>query len=343
MENNNQLTALREHIEKVDNILITSHVSPDPDSVCSILLLGLTLEKNYPDKKITMVSEEAANYLKFLSGYNKIKIQRLPESINNQELIIIVDAMNFSRCTRGDYRQLEQEIESKKIPIAIIDHHEPVGVAQNASYINNDNSSATQEVYELLYKDLSLQKPDGYADIALTGIYSDTAGFTYLKDNFQDTLNIAGEVMAAGASLQVIKTKLNQYSLDDLKAIREILNNIKVEEEYVFAFLGDDFVGKWLASGKDISSLNMAKSYFMDNFSRNIEGREWGFALYKEPLLGDDHYSISFRAINGVKDVSSLANKLNGGGHKAAAGAKVEAQNVDEAIRKIQEVIVSSL
>jgi phosphoesterase RecJ-like protein len=339
MRNMENIQTLKNLLEKTQNILITSHVSPDPDSVCSMLLLGLTLEKNYADKKITVSAEEAADNLNFLAGYNKIKTQSLADALNNQDLIIIVDAMNFDRCTRNNGQTISQKVKENNIPLAIIDHHQPLGVEQNALYLNNDNSSATQEIYELLFNELKLQKPDGYAEIAMSGIYSDTAGFTYLKDNYKDTLTIAGELISAGAKLEVIKSKLQQYSLDEIAPIQEILSNIKLEDEYTFSYLGDDFVDEWLKTGKTSAALNIAKSYFMDNFSRNIDGREWGFALYKEPVIGDGYYSISFRAINGTKDVSVLASKLNGGGHKAAAGARVQAKNVEEAVLKIQKVI----
>jgi phosphoesterase RecJ-like protein len=342
MRNMENIQTLKNLLEKSKNILITSHVSPDPDSVCSMLLLGLTMEKNYPDKILNLTAEEAADNLSFLTGYSKIKIQPLTAALDGQDLIIIVDAMNFERCTRNNSQAISQNVKEKNIPLAIIDHHQPIGVEQNTVYINNDNSSATQEIYELLFRELKLQKPDGYAEIAISGIYSDTAGFTYLKDNYKDTLTIAGELIGAGANLEVIKSKLQQYRLDDITPIKEVLSNIRIEDEYTFSFLGDDFVDEWLKSGKTSTPLNIAKTYFMDNFSRNINGREWGFALYKEPMLGDGFYSISFRAINGTKDVSVLAGKLNGGGHKAAAGARVQAKNIDEAILKIQNIILEA-
>jgi phosphoesterase RecJ-like protein len=339
MGNMENIQTLKYLLEKAQNILVTSHVSPDPDSICSMLLLGLTLEKNYVHKKISITTEEAADNLSFLAGFNKIKVQPLADALNNQDLIIVVDAMNFERCTRNNAQAISQKVKEKNIPLAIIDHHQPIGVEQNAVYINNDNSSATQEIYELLFNELKFQKPEEYAEIAMAGIYSDTAGFTYLKDNYKDTLAIAGELISAGAKLEVIKSKLQQYSLDDIAPLKEILTNIRVEDEYTFSYLSDNFVDDWLKSGKTSSALNIAKSYFMDNFSRNINGKEWGFALYKEPVIGDGFYSVSFRAINGTKDVSVLAGKLDGGGHKAAAGGRVQAKNIEEAILKIQKVI----
>jgi nanoRNase/pAp phosphatase (c-di-AMP/oligoRNAs hydrolase) len=53
----------------------------------------------------------------------------------------------------------------------------------------------------------------------------------------------------------------------------------------------------------------------------------------------ENEYSVSFRAINGTKDVAELARKLSGGGHKAAAGGRVEAGSVSGAIQKVKQII----
>jgi phosphoesterase RecJ-like protein len=87
------ISKLKELLESSGKILITSHISPDPDSVSSMLLLGTTLELNYPDKQINIVSEELPDDLEFLSGYSKIRKQPLIEAIEETDLIIMVDAM----------------------------------------------------------------------------------------------------------------------------------------------------------------------------------------------------------------------------------------------------------
>ena len=50
--------------------------------------------------------------------------------------------------------------------------------------------------------------------------------------------------------------------------------------------------------------------------------------------------SVSLRSVYESTDVSQIANKLGGGGHKPAAGAKIEAKNLEEAIQKVQDAIL---
>jgi bifunctional oligoribonuclease and PAP phosphatase NrnA len=334
---------LKELIDSSGNILITSHVSPDPDSICSILLLGLTLEANFPDKKINMVCEEMVDNLNFLPGYEKIKSQPLAESVDAKDLIILVDAMNFARCTRGDASTISQKVKDGNIAVVIIDHHEAVEVEENKLYINDKYPAAAEQVYKTCFKDLGLKKPDGYAEITMAGLYSDTGSFTFLNDNFKETLGLVSELLDASVKIEDIKTKLYQYSESQIKVVAELANNISHDDSYTYSYLSDDFVADWLASGKDLPTMHTATKIFIDNFIRNIDGRLWGFIFYKNPHLGPNIYSVSFRSVGGHPNVSALAAKISGGGHKGAAGARVEANSLQEAKQKIQKVISDTI
>jgi len=334
---------LKELIDKSSKILITSHVSPDPDSICSILLLGLSLQENFPDKNISMVSEELPDNLNYLHGFDKILTQPLNKAVEGKDLIIIVDAMNFGRCTRGDFATISAQVKKNNIPLVIIDHHEQVGVEDNAAYINDGYPAAVEQVYKTCLEDLKLSKPDGYAEITMTGLYSDTGGFTYLNGRYRETLQLVGELIDNGAKIEDAKTKLYQYSVNQLKVVSELINNLSHQDDYTYTFLSDSFVDEWISANKPLDKMHSATKIFTDNFIRNIEGKTWGFIFYRDTRLGDSMYSISFRSAGGVPNVSEIASHLAGGGHKAAAGARVEAKNANDAMQKINEVIVRSL
>jgi phosphoesterase RecJ-like protein len=328
-------------VSAAERILIISHISPDPDATCSVLLLGTTLKENYPDKSIRMSAEELPEGLDFLSSYEEITIEPLEKAIAEfkPDLIIMVDAMNFGRSTRGNWQAISSKIASSDTKMVIIDHHQPAGVQKNDLYINNGNPATAQEVYELLFNELKLKKPEGYAETAMVGIYSDTGGFVYLTGAYQQTLDLVAKLIGAGVSLESLKTRLSQYSEDQIKAIGQLATNLTHEANYSYSFLDDEFVNDWLNNGKKIDELHRGREAFLNNFIRNIDGRVWGFAISKDPRLGDDYYGVSLRSIAGTVDVSAIAAKLDGGGHKPAAGGKVQAASVDEAIEKVKKAI----
>jgi phosphoesterase RecJ-like protein len=336
-----QISKLKELLDKSNRILITSHISPDPDSVSSMLLLGTTLELNYPDKQINMVSEELPEDLEFMAGYEKLRKQPLAEAVQATDLVFIVDAMHFGRCTRTNAEEVSKYVKERAIPVVVLDHHEPVGVEENVLYFNQGYPAAVQEVYEVLYHELDLRRPEGYAETTMTGLYSDTGGFAYLNDSYKDTLTLIGELLDTGVKIELIRNKLNQYTEDQMKVVGELAQNLTNESGYSYSYISDEFVNKWLESGKEGRSLNVGSKIFLNNFIRNIAGRPWGFVTFRDPLLEDSYFSVSLRSVGGKPDVSQIAGKLNGGGHKAASGGKVQASSVDEAITKIKEAIGS--
>src|SRR3972149_11869641 len=97
----NQFKSLIKNSQK---ILITSHISPDPDSVCSTLLLAQALQSNFSDKEVVINLEELPEGLEFLKGFERIHNKPLDESLRSfrPDLFIILDANSFARCTRPD-------------------------------------------------------------------------------------------------------------------------------------------------------------------------------------------------------------------------------------------------
>jgi nanoRNase/pAp phosphatase (c-di-AMP/oligoRNAs hydrolase) len=278
-----------------------------------------------------------------LPSYQKIKFQPLIDLVNQADLIIIVDAMNFARCSRKDFEEVSRITQHKNIPVAIIDHHQQLSIEQNQVYINQDYPAAVEEVYEVCFKHLDFKRPEGWAEITMVGLYSDTAGFTFFRRNFQDTLDLLSDLLKSGQDIELTKNKLNQYSKEDIETLSLVLKNVATEDGYTYSYLDDEYVKSWLKSGKTLAGLHIGLGIFTERFVRNIEGNRWGFIVYRYPLLGNNFYSVSLRAVNGDKDVSVIASKMNGGGHKGAAGAKIQANSVEEAIAKVKEVIANSL
>ena len=124
-----------------------------------------------------------------------------------------------------------------------------------------------------------------------------------------------------------------------MSVIEEFVTNVTVIDHFTYSFLSDDFIDSWRKKAKPLSELSFAIKHFLDNYIRNIDGRAWGFIVYRDVLEGENMYSVSLRSVGGVKDVSLIAVKLNGGGHRPAAGGKVRASNVQEAVSKVNEAI----
>jgi len=339
-----KIKQLKSLIDNSQKILITSHISPDPDAISSVLLLGTTLKHNYPDKEIVMVLEEEPEGLDFLIGYKDIKFSSLLRAMQvfEPDIFLMLDVPNYERCSRFDGPKISQFITDNGVKTAVIDHHEPAGKDETDIYINQGSIATTQDVYEVCFGQLKLEKPAGYGETTMLGIYSDSGGFTYANPRNRETFKIVSDLIDAGVDIEDLKNQLSRYSPDQIKALAEFINNISGDRQYTVSHLSDEFVRHWQATGKSLVSLNTAAAIFVDLYIRNIGNNKWGFIVYLNPLAGDDTYSVSLRSQSGITDVSQIANRLGGGGHKPAAGGKIQASSVEEAIQKVQDAISSS-
>ena len=333
---------LGELVKNSGRILVTSHISPDPDALASLLLMATTLRANYPAKKVLASMEELSGDLEYLNGYKDIGMTPLGECLERfrPDLVIIVDTMNFSRCSRGDSQAIQQWIKDSGAAVAIIDHHEPIGVGDNQCYINQKSPAAVQDVYEVCFEHLGLKKPAGYGVTTLTGLYADTGGFIYDNPRHTATFKIVNELLDSGISLETVVNKLKKYSLIFMATLAELSKNLSRYDDCSYSFLSDEFTSRidGVAMFDDVRS---AIGLFVNEFIRNIDDRRWGFVVYQDIKGGDKLYSASFRAVSDTKDVAAIAQRLGGGGHKPAAGAKFEAASVEEALEKVKAAISS--
>lgn len=163
-----------------------------------------------------------------------------------------------------------------------------------------------------------------------------------MKSGQQDRIfSFAKRLVDKGADVEVVKNRLENYTQDDLSVLEELMANINSKDDYSFSFLSDEFVNGWLDKGRLQAQLQRGTNVFLNDYVRNIEKRPWGFIVYKNTLQGENYYSVSFRAQGGTRDVSAIASSLGGGGHKPAAGAKIQALSVQEAIEIVEQAISS--
>jgi phosphoesterase RecJ-like protein len=331
-------------VNKSERILITSHFSPDADAICSVLLLATTLKENFSKKHIKAALEEKpSTNLTFLADYKSIEFNNLYQAIKKHkpDLLVILDANSLKRCSRSDVKEIESHIRDRQIKVAIIDHHESIGSDDADLFMNNQSPAVTQDVYEICFFSLDLRKPRGYAQTAALGIISDTFRFKYYNPKHRQTFKIVSELIEAGVNIEELENKLERYTHGQMVVISQLASNIRTHEGYNYSFISDKFCEEWQINEKSIDEYKSGCEFFVNQFIRNFDRNYWGFIVYKELGLRGNVYSVSFRSISGTagKDVSKLAYELGGGGHKPAAGAKIEAQNLEEALKKVQSTI----
>jgi bifunctional oligoribonuclease and PAP phosphatase NrnA len=338
-EMESEVEELKELLESSVRVLITSHIAPDPDAVTSTLLVGGTLAENYPNKEVQMVLEERPlRSLDFLEGYDLLKIKPLALAVEEFEpdLMIIVDANSLSRVSRQGAEQAREYLKKNNPKLVILDHHEEAGAEASDVFINNKRPATAEEVYHLFFEQLRLKKPKGYAKTTLLGIISDTQRHRFDHPGYRETYRIVSDLLDAGASIEKLEALAEQYNKDELLALSHYAANITNSGQgYTYSFVGDDFIAEWQSGGKNNTDMKNACEEFANRYLKSFEGNKWGFVISPEPLSGPDWWGVSFRALSGSRDVAAIAQQLGGGGHRSAAGAKIQSKTVQEAIEQV--------
>ncbi|MEK9169777.1 MAG: bifunctional oligoribonuclease/PAP phosphatase NrnA [Patescibacteria group bacterium] len=311
-------------IKKVKNILINIHRNPDLDSIGSATALYQALIKM--KKKVTLICpHEIPENFKFLKGADLVEIIDFKTWADTEvrpyeTLFLILDSGSYDIVT-GDKKIALPDI--KKI---IIDHHQTNNWKDYVSKILDIESSSTAEVVYQILLDWGVVIDPDIATSIFAGIAGDTVFFKYEK-NATKTFQIAAELLSLGADKnKIIEQSFDSFDFDLIQLIGEFLTKMQKGNGYIYSVLDNKtFIkfGKQRGARETVANL----------FARSIKGFDFGIMAVE---FEKDKFALSFRSKS--TDVSILAQKFGGGGHKNAAGATIYG-NIDQVIKKIKEII----
>jgi phosphoesterase RecJ-like protein len=300
-----------------NSILLLTHENPDGDAIGSVMALYEVL-KSY-DKKVTAVIPVVPPVFDYLDSISETK-RKANESF---DLAIVVDCAKLDRVG-----QTNKEFEHASFSINI-DHHATNSSFADLNYIEGDVSSCCQVLY-YLFKDWKCQLNTIVGNALVTGMLTDTNGFSN-NDVDKKTFLMAADM----TDLNVNINKICYLALSKKNTAQHLLMKMALDR---LEFFDDGKIAFTYVSKEDLDNVGAKPGDHegLVNLGRNIEGVEVSVFMRE-----DDGYKISLRS-TGAVDVSKVAVKFNGGGHKAAAGIKIygefkETKNavIDEIIKEI--------
>ena len=300
---------IKQRIKNAHNILIVSHVRPDGDAIGSLLGLGLALQ-NYGKNVQMVLSDGVPANFRYLPGY-KLVMKSPKDPV---DLAFVVDC--------SDKRRTGTALEDYGDADIVIDHHQTNELFGEINLVE-PQVPATASVLMRHMTTWGLSITTDVASALLTGMITDTLGFR--------TINTTSEVLRQAADLMDIGAKLDKlyyYSMvkRTLPAARfwgAGLSNLHYEDGVVWAVLTREDRKKAGYSGNDDADLI--------NVVSAIEEGKISIIFVEQPKGA---VKISWRTIHPDIDVSALAVKFNGGGHKAASGADIQG-SLDEVIKLV--------
>lgn len=302
-----------ERLKKADNVLLSLHRSPDGDSVGANTAMFEVLK--HLGKEATIISPDPVpDSFEFVPNVNHVLVQDVFETnLDKFDLIVLLDSSAWYMITN---RPALPFVPSRENTV-VIDHHITNEKMGGLNLVVSDISSTCELIF-CLAREWRIELTKAISQCILTGMATDT-GFFQFPNTSSRALKNAASLLDSGASLNtVVFNILRRNSLLKLKLIGKALVNLQIDTEHKFAYS--------TLSYKEIEELGppeilaQVRESVANMFMQGIEGTEFGiFLMEDEP--GVTRCSIRSRQ---NFDVSKIAVELGGGGHKAAAGAKIK-------------------
>lgn len=317
------ITAINELIRKNESFLVTTHVNPDPDGICSQLAFAQYLKSK--GKKVAIINNEKMPVrFHFLPGIKQAK--HFHEGMTKKfDVAIVLDCGEPNRI--GKVKKLIKE----GVKVVNIDHHITNSYFGDVNIVDAKASSTAEVVFEYLKK-VKFELTKNVAIWLYAGIMTDTGSFRY-ETTTARTHAIAAELMKFKFSVTELYRHLYEMvPIGDLQAFTQVVTRFD-------ALFGGKVVCVELHKkvlSKFSDSFDLRDTIF--KFLRAIKGVEVYVILTE---VSRNKTRVNLRSSRKF-DVARLANVFDGGGHKRASGCAID-KNIKDArtkiIRQIKKVI----
>ena len=293
------LETIREHA----TFCIVGHMRPDGDCIGSQLALALALRAE--GKKVTVWNQDSIpQKYKFLNTSDLFEKPRRGEKF---DCVIATDCASFERLGKvGDC------IGARKIFINI-DHHESNTRYADVNWVSPREPSCGELIFRLLkVARWPITKP--MADLLFTAVSTDTGSFLYATTR-PGTFHTGAELVTRGANLAKICNEVYQsYPVSRAKLLKHVYSKFRLADHDRIAWF-------WLKQ-KDFNRTG-CDSDDTEGLIDHIRAIEPVVVACVFEEVEPEVTRISLRSKSDAVNVSEICAQFGGGGHPAAAGARI--------------------
>src|SRR5438067_977101 len=232
-------------------------------------------------------------------------LRRWPDDISDR-VFVALDCANESRIADTDVLG--------RVPLTIdIDHHHDNTRFGDVNLIIPDASS-TGEVLRDLFRELDIELTPEIAEALYIARVTDTGRFQYTNTT-PKALRLAAELVEAGADVhRIFQGVYESVQFAKLKLLARALERAQVYE-------GGRIVVSYLLR-TDFTEVGAAEPYSegIIDYLRAVEGADMAVLIREPPRQDGPTRRVSLRASVDELDVSAIARKSDGGGHRQGAG-----------------------
>jgi phosphoesterase RecJ-like protein len=293
------LEVVREH----KSFCIVGHMRPDGDCIGS--QLGLALALRNEGKDVTVWNQDAIpQKYKFL---NTSGLFEKPKNGGEFDCVIATDCASFQRLGKAG-----ECIANRKVFINI-DHHESNTRYADINWVSPREASSGELIFKLLkVARWPITKP--IADLLFTAVSTDTGSFQYPTTR-PGTFHVGAELVTRGANLAKICDEVYQsYPLSRARLLKHVYSKFRLTD-------GDRIAWFWLKK-KDFTRTG-AESDDTEGLIDHIRAIEPVVVACVFEELEPELTRLSLRSKSDKVNVNEICQQFGGGGHPAAAGARI--------------------
>jgi len=320
MTQTTELKAIADALRQHDRFLVVTHENPDGDALGSLLAATLALRQLGKDAVMYLAGRTPLprEYVFMpLEG-----LLREPPADAAQRVLLAVD------CAKEDW--IADEAARSRAPLVInIDHHHDNTRFGDLNLIVADASS-TGEVLRDVFAELGLELTPELAEPLYIALVTDTGRFQYANTT-PKALRLAAELVEAGADIHAVFQEVYEsVEFAKLKLLARALDRAEVLE-------GGRIVVSYLVR-TDFAEVGASEPYsegIIDSL-RAVEGAELAVLVREQLNEGAQAHKGSLRSSIDELDVSVIARRFGGGGHRQAAGFSTDLP-LEEIVQQIRE------
>ncbi len=296
------------------SFIIASHMNPEGDAISSSLAIAHFLKKL--KKRVWIFNKDKLpEQFSFLPDYKSVK-NYLPDE--QFDVAIIVDTARIDLVGR----EFQDFLKSNVAMTIKIDHHTTEEKFADIEIVVPDACSTGEVIYNI-FRRMKYKINLDIANCIYTSIFTDTGGF-HFPNSGVNAFIIASKMVQLGVKPWKIYDYLyDRQPVNSIKLLAAVLNTLEVRASGSIASI--HITRRMLES----TGTTKKDTEGLINYPRSINGVKIA-VMFRED---DGRIKVSLRS-KGDVDVSKIAEKYGGGGHKGAA-AFIYEKNMKETKEKI--------
>jgi phosphoesterase RecJ-like protein len=307
-----------EAIRVASNICIVGHIRPDGDCIGSQLALTLALKAE--GKRVHCWNEDPVpQKYRFL---NADGIFQQPVRGIRFDCVVALDCASFERLGKAG------PFIARRKPLINIDHHESNTRYGEINWVSPHEPSTGELIHRLL-KIARWKITPQIADCLFTAVSTDTGSFQYASTR-PGTFHVGADLVTRGADLAKITDEVYQsYPLSRARLLKHVYGRFKLSHDHQIAWF-------WLKKA-DLARTG-AVSNDTEGLIDHIRAIEPVVVACVFEEVEPELTRISLRSKSKHVNVSDICGQFGGGGHPAAAGARIPGNPLS-----VQRCVIASI